>query len=130
MKSVGLWFVVAGLCLAWPEISSAQGQPAVTAPVLDLDGKSGYVELPPNSFTNLNEATVEAWVKCRNGTAAAKAEARARFLAPLYEHLEHAGLGHVSEVADGDPPHAPGGCPFQAWSVSELIRLERQILAL
>ncbi|HSU41245.1 MAG TPA: amylo-alpha-1,6-glucosidase [Polyangiaceae bacterium] len=71
---------------------------------------------------------VEAWVKCRNGTAAAKAEARARFLAPLYAHLEQAGLGHVSEVADGDPPHTPGGCPFQAWSLSELIRLERQIL--
>jgi predicted glycogen debranching enzyme len=72
---------------------------------------------------------VEAWVKSRNGTPAARAEARARFLLPLIEHLDRAGLEHVSEVADADPPHRPGGCPFQAWSVSELIRLERTVLA-
>ena len=68
---------------------------------------------------------VEAWLGVRGQTAVAKAEARARFLPPLLQHLETAGLGHVSEVADGDPPHAPGGCPFQAWSLGELIRLRR-----
>jgi glycogen debranching enzyme len=68
---------------------------------------------------------VEAWLRVRGGTAAAKQEARRRFLAPLLEHLGTAGLGHVSEVADGDPPHRPGGCPFQAWSLGELIRIER-----
>jgi predicted glycogen debranching enzyme len=72
---------------------------------------------------------VEAWVKSRNSTAAAKAEARSRFLAPLIEHLGRAGLNHVSEVAHATPPHCSGGCPFQAWSVSELIRLERSVLA-
>ena len=40
-----------------------------------------------------------------------------------------AGLGHVSEIADGEPPHTPGGCPFQAWSVGELMRCERAILS-
>ncbi len=49
-------------------------------------------------------------------------EARTRFLAPLLAHLRVAGLGHVSEIADGDPPHTPRGCPFQAWSTGELIR--------
>ena len=44
------------------------------------------------------------------------------FLAPLQAHLRVAGLGHVSEIADGDPPHTPRGCPFQAWSTGELIR--------
>jgi predicted glycogen debranching enzyme len=68
---------------------------------------------------------VEAWLGVRGRTAAAMAEARARFLPPLLQHLGTAGLGHVSEVADGDPPHAPGGCPFQAWSLGELIRLRR-----
>jgi glycogen debranching enzyme len=58
-------------------------------------------------------------------TETAKAEARARFIPPLVAHLETAGLGHVSEVADGDPPHTPGGCPFQAWSLGELIRVQR-----
>jgi predicted glycogen debranching enzyme len=72
---------------------------------------------------------VEAWVKSRGGTKAAKRAARERFVLPLLEHLEHAGLGHVSEVLDAEPPHRPGGCPFQAWSLSELIRLERVVLA-
>ena len=30
-----------------------------------MDGKSGYIELPPNIFNDLSEATVEAWVKFR-----------------------------------------------------------------
>ena len=59
--------------------------------------------------------------------AAAVAEARLRFLTPLRAHLDAAGLGHVSEVADGDPPHRPGGCPFQAWSLGELIRIEAML---
>jgi predicted glycogen debranching enzyme len=67
---------------------------------------------------------VEAWLRVHAQTQAAKAEARARFMPPLLGHLETAGLGHISEVADGDPPHTPGGCPFQAWSLGELIRLQ------
>jgi glycogen debranching enzyme len=50
-----------------------------------------------------------------------------RFFEPLLAHLQTAGLGHVSEVADGDPPHRSGGCPFQAWSVSELIRIQNMV---
>jgi len=72
---------------------------------------------------------IEAWVKSRGSTPAAQAEARTRFLEPMLRHLSRAGLGHVSEVADAEPPHAPGGCPFQAWSVSELLRVERRVLA-
>ena len=37
-------------------------------------------------------------------------------------HLSEFGLGSVSETMDGDAPHAATGCPFQAWSVAELIR--------
>lgn len=65
---------------------------------------------------------VEAWLRVRGRTSAAKAEARQRFIMPLLAHLEDAGLGHISEVADGDPPHTPRGCPFQAWSLGELLR--------
>ena len=74
-------------------------------------------------------AFVEAWLRVRGDGASARAEARVRFLAPLYAHLEGAGLGHVSEIADGDAPHTPRGCPFQAWSLAELLRLERGALA-
>ena len=72
---------------------------------------------------------VEAWVRVRGTTREAKAEARRRFVQPILRHLEEAGLGHVSEIADGDPPHMPRGCPFQAWSVGELLRLELDVLA-
>ena len=72
---------------------------------------------------------VEAWVRVRGSTAAAKREARAKFLAPLLTHLDDAGLGHVSEIADAERPHAPRGCPWQAWSVGELLRLDLVVLA-
>jgi predicted glycogen debranching enzyme len=43
----------------------------------------------------------------------------------LEAHLGEWGLGSISETADGDPPHAATGCPFQAWSVAELLRARR-----
>lgn len=73
---------------------------------------------------------VEAWVRVRGSTPEAKREARAKFLAPLLRHLEEAGIGHISEIADADSPHTPRGCPFQAWSLAEALRLERVVLAL
>jgi predicted glycogen debranching enzyme len=72
---------------------------------------------------------VEAWVRVRGSTPAAKQDARQRFVAPLLAHLDDAGLGHVSEISDGDPPHTPRGCPFQAWSVGELLRLTQIVLS-
>ena len=72
---------------------------------------------------------VEAWVRVRGGTTAARAAARRRFLAPLRAHLGDVGLGHVSEVADAEAPFTEGGCPFQAWSLAELMRLDRVVLA-
>jgi predicted glycogen debranching enzyme len=72
---------------------------------------------------------VEAWVRVRGSTASARRLARQRFLAPVLAHLSEAGLGHVSEIADGDPPHTPRGCPFQAWSVAETLRLESDVLS-
>jgi predicted glycogen debranching enzyme len=41
----------------------------------------------------------------------------------LVAHLGEYGLGSVSETADGDAPHGATGCPFQAWSVAELLRV-------
>ena len=72
---------------------------------------------------------VEAWIGVRGNTSAARDEARHRFLEPLQTHLKSAGLGHVSEIADGDAPFTPKGCPFQAWSLGELLRLDRVVLA-
>jgi predicted glycogen debranching enzyme len=66
---------------------------------------------------------VDAWVRVRGGTPDAIREARRRFLAPLLAAAGALGLGHLPELADGDPPHAPGGCPFQAWSVAAALQL-------
>ncbi|MGD9249935.1 MAG: amylo-alpha-1,6-glucosidase, partial [Desulfobacterales bacterium] len=36
-------------------------------------------------------------------------------------------LGQISEIMDGDWPHRPRGCDAQAWSVSEVLRVWRQL---
>jgi glycogen debranching enzyme len=46
-------------------------------------------------------------------------------LTGLAAQLSEHGLGSVGELADGDPPHAPGGAPFHARSVAELLRARR-----
>jgi predicted glycogen debranching enzyme len=74
-------------------------------------------------------AFVEAWVRTHGADDAARREARERFLTPVRAHPPDTGLGHLAEIADGDPPHAAHGCPFQAWSLAEFLRLERQVLA-
>ncbi|MEM3378072.1 MAG: amylo-alpha-1,6-glucosidase [Candidatus Bathyarchaeia archaeon] len=38
------------------------------------------------------------------------------------QQLAQAGLGTLSEIFDGDPPHKPRGCIAQAWSVAEPLR--------
>jgi predicted glycogen debranching enzyme len=53
---------------------------------------------------------------------------RARaLLAGLDAHLDEACLGQVSEIFDGDAPHAPRGCAAQAWSVAETLRAWREL---
>jgi predicted glycogen debranching enzyme len=46
-------------------------------------------------------------------------------LRPFEAHLADAGQGSISEVFDGDAPHRPHGCPAQAWSVAEVLRVWR-----
>ena len=72
---------------------------------------------------------VEAWVRVRGETTDVKRLARQRFFEPLQIHLDEAGLGHVSEIADAEPPYTPRGCPFQAWSLGEMLRLDRVVLS-
>lgn len=50
------------------------------------------------------------------------AAAARRLLEPFADHARDAGMGTVSEIFDGDPPHNPRGCPAQAWSVAEVLR--------
>ncbi|HUP22644.1 MAG TPA: amylo-alpha-1,6-glucosidase [Thermoanaerobaculia bacterium] len=60
---------------------------------------------------------------CRVRGATGREQAR-QMLAAFAEHIGTEGcIGSVSEVFHGDPPHTPGGCPAQAWSVAELLRV-------
>jgi glycogen debranching enzyme len=49
-------------------------------------------------------------------------EQLARLVDGFEETLHSGGLGQVSKLFDGDPPHRPGGAIAQAWSVAELLR--------
>ncbi len=64
---------------------------------------------------------VEAHLRAHNFSASARRTCRA-WLRPMMEHIGQAGAGTISEIFDGDPPHAPGGCIAQAWSVAEILR--------
>lgn len=81
---------------------------------------------PRDRDSAYHQGTVWPWLigpyfdACRRGGVRTD-----ELLAGLVAHLAEWGLGSVSETADGDPPHAATGCPFQAWSVAELLRVIR-----
>lgn len=43
------------------------------------------------------------------------------------DDLKENGIGSISEVYDGDPPHKAGGAISQAWSVAEVLRMGKLI---
>ncbi len=66
-------------------------------------------------------AYVKAYRKVRNYSKESREDMRV-LIEGFNTHLETAGLGTISEVFNGDYPHAPGGCIAQAWSVAEILR--------
>jgi len=64
---------------------------------------------------------ITAYIRVHGGSDAARAQA-AQWLRPMQDHLSDGGLGHISEIFEGDPPHHPCGCIAQAWSVGEVLR--------
>lgn len=58
-----------------------------------------------------------------NGSDSSSRRKVTAWLKKFQEHLLDAGLGQVSEIFDGDPPHQAAGCIAQAWSVAEILRL-------
>jgi len=77
-----------------------------------------------------HQGTVWPWLMGAFITAYLKVNGRSEpalhqaelWLAPFREHLYEAGVGHISEIFDGDAPHRPVGCIAQAWSVAEILR--------
>lgn len=93
----------------------------------DEPGYRGRYEGPmPDLDAAYHQGTAWPWLLGSYATAIVKLtgdkqEAR-RVLKKAKEMLSESGLGGISEVYDGDGPQNPGGCPWQAWSVAEILR--------
>ncbi len=49
------------------------------------------------------------------------------FYSGFESDMNHAGIGSISEIYDGNPPHESKGSISQAWSVAELLRIKTMI---
>lgn len=76
------------------------------------------------AWTWLYPSYAEAWLRVYG--PAAKPTARA-WLAGGMRLLHRGCLGHIPEILDGDAPHTLRGCDAQAWGVTELYRVWRQL---
>jgi 4-alpha-glucanotransferase len=69
-----------------------------------------------------HQGTVWGWLLGHYARAEFRVTGDARLalsrLNPLGDHIRDAGLGSLSEIFDGEPPHTPRGAPLQAWSVA------------
>ncbi|MEO8041174.1 MAG: amylo-alpha-1,6-glucosidase [Acidobacteriota bacterium] len=89
-----------------------------------------YVGSPFERDSAYHQGTVWAWLIGPFIDAYRKvypnSDARvAEILSGFQTHLKEAGLGQISEIFDAERPHAPRGCPAQAWSVAEVLRVIR-----
>ncbi|MEM3697345.1 MAG: amylo-alpha-1,6-glucosidase [Candidatus Bathyarchaeia archaeon] len=65
----------------------------------------------------------KAYLKAKGYGDFGREYALKNFLLPLFTHQPFmAGLGAISEIFDGEPPHTPRGCIAQAWSIAEPLR--------
>ena len=75
-----------------------------------------------------HNGTVWAWLlgpyvtACRKTQRSSDYELKNRLLSLFDQQITQAGLGYISEIFDGDPPHSPRGCVAQAWSLAEPLR--------
>ncbi len=90
---------------------------------------------PASRDAAYHQGTVWSWLLgpyadalVKTNGAVGKPKAR-KVIEGLTPHLLEAGLGSISEIFDGDAPHAPRGCPAQAWSVGEALRVFKDFMA-
>ena len=87
-----------------------------------------YVGSPLERDSAYHQGTVWAWligafVDAYRRVYPERKERVKEIIAGFEPHLAEAGLGQVSEIFDAEWPHSPRGCPAQAWSVAELLRV-------
>ena len=75
-----------------------------------------------------HQGTVWAWLLGPYLTALVRVRGKTgqkqglKLVQAIENHLSESGIGQISEIFDGDAPHAPRGCIAQAWSVAEIVR--------
>jgi predicted glycogen debranching enzyme len=92
-----------------------------------------YQGTQPERDRQYHQGTVWPWLLEHYVTACFEVKGDG-FLARAEEILSHfvedmtiAGIGTISEIYDGDPPHHPRGAISQAWSVGALLRINEMI---
>ncbi len=70
---------------------------------------------------------IEAWLRVYGETAEVKEAIKKRFFEPFIKRLDSLDQKHFPEIADGEEPHLARGCPFQAWSLGEVMRIEKRL---
>lgn len=98
----------------------------------DPDYVGRYRGGPEERDRAYHQGTVWPWLLGHYCEACLRARSPARerprlqaLLDGLWTELDRAGINHVSEVFDGDPPHLPGGTFAQAWNTAEILRALR-----
>ncbi len=93
----------------------------------DPNYKGWYGGTPFERDSNYHQGTVWSWLLGPYIDALVKIETPKNELIKIIKdftyHFQEGCIGTISEIFDGDTPHAPKGCIAQAWSVGELLRV-------
>jgi glycogen debranching enzyme len=65
---------------------------------------------------------LEAYLRVNQNSPDATRQARV-WLQPLIDNMNQGCVGQIAEIFEADEPHRSVGCPAQAWSVAEVLRL-------
>jgi len=94
----------------------------------DARYKGVYLGDRQNRDQAYHNGTVWAWLlgpyvtACRKAKFCSDYELKQHLISLFTRQTIQSGLGTISEVFDGEPPHEPRGCIAQAWSVAEPLR--------
>ncbi len=69
---------------------------------------------------------LSAYLRVNKSSGSAVEQAK-QWLRPLLDQMQQFSIGQIPEICEGNPPHLPKGCPAQAWSVAEVLRIAVQI---
>jgi len=91
--------------------------------------KGSYYGDPDTRDSAYHQGTVTPWLLCHfvEGYLMIHGKSGMSMIKSIYEDFEPVmtehGIGTVSELYDGDPPHTGRGAISMAWSVAELLRI-------